>query len=366
MWKDGRATVAVKVQYPGAGDALLADLNQLARLAGMFRVIQPGLDVKPLVAELRDADHRGAGLRAGGARRSGPSPRRTPATTEIFVPQVVAAAPRVLVTEWVDGTPLSQDHQRRAREAERDHAGRAAGHAALLRARRGPGCCTPTRTRATSGCCPTAGSACIDFGAVARLPDGHPEPIGRLTRLALAGDADGGARRAARRGLRQARRRDRRARRCSTSCCRCSSRSRPTSSGSPGPGCAAEATRLASPQSPAYQLGRQLNLPPSYLLIHRVTLGSIGVLCQLEAKAPYRGDPASAGCPASPRPAADQTHARRERPPPRAGGRGALGSSRRAVRSGVAYRLRQLAVLAGARPSSIRRADRDASECRTV
>jgi hypothetical protein len=31
-----------------------------------------------------------------------------------------------------------------------------------------------------------------------------------------------------------------------------------------------------------------LNLPPSYLLIHRVTLGSIGVLCQLEAKAPYR------------------------------------------------------------------------------
>ena len=50
----------------------------------------------------------------------------------------------------------------------------------------------------------------------------------------------------------------------------------------------AEATRLASPRSPAYQLSRQLNLPPSYLMIHRVTLGSIGVLCQLEAKASYR------------------------------------------------------------------------------
>jgi hypothetical protein len=49
-----------------------------------------------------------------------------------------------------------------------------------------------------------------------------------------------------------------------------------------------EATRIASPKSPAYALGRQLNLPPSYLLVHRVTLGSIGVLCQLEAKAPYR------------------------------------------------------------------------------
>jgi len=35
-------------------------------------------------------------------------------------------------------------------------------------------------------------------------------------------------------------------------------------------------------------VGRQLNLPPSYLLIHRVTFGSIGVLCQLDARAPFR------------------------------------------------------------------------------
>jgi len=31
-----------------------------------------------------------------------------------------------------------------------------------------------------------------------------------------------------------------------------------------------------------------LNLPPSYLMIHRVTFGSIGVLCQLDATAPFR------------------------------------------------------------------------------
>jgi hypothetical protein len=49
-----------------------------------------------------------------------------------------------------------------------------------------------------------------------------------------------------------------------------------------------EAGRLANPKSPAYQFGRQLNLPPAYLLIHRVTLGSIGVLCQLESEASYR------------------------------------------------------------------------------
>src|SRR5881398_2735582 len=37
-WQDGRE-VAVKLQYPGAGPALLSDLNQLARLARLFSVL---------------------------------------------------------------------------------------------------------------------------------------------------------------------------------------------------------------------------------------------------------------------------------------------------------------------------------------
>ena len=32
----------------------------------------------------------------------------------------------------------------------------------------------------------------------------------------------------------------------------------------------------------------KLNLPPEYLLIHRVWLGGIGVLCQLHAQVPGR------------------------------------------------------------------------------
>jgi hypothetical protein len=51
---------------------------------------------------------------------------------------------------------------------------------------------------------------------------------------------------------------------------------------------AAQAVRLGDPRSPAAALGRQLNLPPSYLLIHRVTMGTIGVLCQLSGTADYR------------------------------------------------------------------------------
>ena len=31
-----------------------------------------------------------------------------------------------------------------------------------------------------------------------------------------------------------------------------------------------------------------MNLPPAYLLIHRVTLGSVGILCQLEATGRFR------------------------------------------------------------------------------
>ncbi len=49
-----------------------------------------------------------------------------------------------------------------------------------------------------------------------------------------------------------------------------------------------QATRLGDPRREEARVGRSFNLPPSYLLIHRVTLGSIGVLCQLGATAPFR------------------------------------------------------------------------------
>lgn len=51
-----------------------------------------------------------------------------------------------------------------------------------------------------------------------------------------------------------------------------------------------QAARVADPRSPAYQLGKRLNLPPSYLLIHRVTLSTIGVLCQLGATVRMRDE----------------------------------------------------------------------------
>ncbi|MDH5278854.1 MAG: AarF/ABC1/UbiB kinase family protein, partial [Actinomycetota bacterium] len=127
----------------------------------------------------------------------------------------------------------------------------------------------------------------LDFGAVNRLPNGLPEPIGRLARQALAGDAA-----AVLAGLREEHFvrdgvdidadtlldylvpllepiRDetfhfRRA------------------------WLRGEVARLADLRQAT--TGMKLNLPPSYMLIHRVTLGVMGVLCQLDSIAPYRSE----------------------------------------------------------------------------
>ena len=283
VWKDGR-DVAVKVQYPGAGDALISDLKQLGRFAALFSAIQPGLDVKPLVAELRErvVEELDYTLEAKAQRAFA---KAYAEDEEIYVPSVVAGSMRVLVTEWTGGTPMAQviaDGD----EDLRDLAGRrmatlhfsAPKRCKLLHADPHPG---------NFRMLDDGRLGVLDFGAVARLPHGLPKPIGKLTRLALDGEAE-----AVLDGLRDEGfvsadlEIDAQAVldyllpllepiakpefRFSRAWLR------------------AEATRIANPRSEAYQLGKKLNLPPSYLMIHRVTLGSIGVLCQLEARAAYR------------------------------------------------------------------------------
>ena len=283
VWADGRA-VAVKIQYPGAGPALLADLKQLGRLARMFSALAPGLDVKPLLVELtarvtEELDYRLE------AEAQATFALAYEDDTEIHVPSVLTGTERVLVTEWMEGTPLSAVIAQGSQE-DRDRA-------ALLLARflfSGPVLAGLLHADPHPGnfrLLPDGRLGVIDFGAVNRLPDGSPEPIGRLARMALAGQArevlealraEGFVKpevqvdadevldyllpllepvnvpqfRFTREWLR------------------------------------AQAVRLGDPRSPAAQLGRQLNLPPAYLLIHRVTLGTIGVLCQLAGEAAFR------------------------------------------------------------------------------
>jgi predicted unusual protein kinase regulating ubiquinone biosynthesis (AarF/ABC1/UbiB family) len=282
-WRDGR-DVAVKIQYPGAATALMADLNQLARFARLFAALFPGLDVKPLITELkaRVVEELDYGLEADAQRTFAAAYADDP---QIVVPRVVASAPKVIVSEWLEGTPLSKVIASGSRE-ERDRAGHLLAvlhfsgpqRAGLLHADPHPG-----NFRLT----PDGRFGVIDFGATARLPDGHPEPIGRLVRWALEGRAEDVLADLRTEGfvrpgvevdaqgvleyllpllepIRQPRFHFTRA------------------------WMQEQATRIADPRTEANRLGRMLNLPPAYLLIHRVTIGSIGVLCQLDAEDAYR------------------------------------------------------------------------------
>ena len=300
VWADGRE-VAVKLQYPGAGAALMADLNQLTRFAWLFARLSPGLDVKPLLAEIRERilEELDYTQEADAQRAFAAGFADDP---QIAVPRVVASAPKAVVSEWMDGRPLSSIIATGTRD-ERDHTGTllallhysAPARTGLLHADPHPG---------NFRLLPDGRLGVIDFGAVARLPDGYPSALGRLTRLAVDNDAPAVLGLMRELGF---------------------IRPDVTVSGADVLsflGTAADplraptftfsrawmrtqAARVADPRREEAKFARQLNLPPSYMLIHRVTLGTIGVLCQLEATAPFRelatrwqpgfADPAPAG-----------------------------------------------------------------------
>ncbi|MFL6099933.1 MAG: ABC1 kinase family protein [Actinomycetales bacterium] len=283
VWKDGR-TVAVKVQYPGAGPALISDLNQVSRVARVAAGWIPGLDIKPIMAELkaRVSEELDYGLEA---RSQAAFAKAFAGHPRFAVPAVVASGERVIVSEWLDGRPLSRLISSGSQQ-ERDEAAALylefllAGpeQARLLHADPHPG-----NYRMT----PDGRLGILDFGAVNRLPHGLPPETGRLLSIALSGDGetvveglreegfikssieiDGDAllaylrpfmeplsverfqfNRAWLRGLFQ---------------------------------------HVHDPRRPQWAVGLKLNLPPSYLLIHRVWLGGIGVLCQLEGEVAAR------------------------------------------------------------------------------
>jgi predicted unusual protein kinase regulating ubiquinone biosynthesis (AarF/ABC1/UbiB family) len=281
-WHDGRE-VAVKLQYPGAGPALLSDLNQLARFARLFAIINPGLDVKPLIKELkaRVAEELDYGQEADSQAAFAAAYDGDP---DIVVPKVVERAGNVLVTEWVDGTPLSVIIREGTRE-QRNRAGllfvrfllSGPERAGLLHADPHPGNFRMTADDKL---------AVLDYGAVNRLPGGLPASIGPLARLTLEGRGD-----EVLAGLRaegfvpDGLRVD--AQEILDYVAPALDPIRQPLFHFTRPWLRQEATRLADPRSPAAQLGRKLNLPPTYLLMHRVSTGIIGVLCQLDAEIPY-------------------------------------------------------------------------------
>ncbi|MEU5577027.1 AarF/ABC1/UbiB kinase family protein [Streptomyces huasconensis] len=282
VWADGRE-VAVKVQYPGAGEALLSDLTQLSRFARLLGPLIPGMDIKPLITELRDrvSEELDYGLEAQAQQAHASEFADDP---DVVVPEVVHQGEQVLITEWIDGIPLSEVIADGTQEV-RDRAGQllarflfsGPARTGLLHADPHPG-----NFRLLPDEKGGWRLGVLDFGTVDRLPGGLPTTIGESLRMTLDGEADAVYEMLCEEGF-----------------------VKETVELEPDAvldyllpiiepmlveeftftrgWMRSQAARVADPRSPAYQLGKRLNLPPSYLLIHRVTLSTIGVLCQLNA-----------------------------------------------------------------------------------
>jgi predicted unusual protein kinase regulating ubiquinone biosynthesis (AarF/ABC1/UbiB family) len=217
-WRDDRGQiveVAVKVQYPGVGQALRSDLRQarlLARvMARLTRMNVTGLADELALRVVEELDYVREGrvqsevaaafddcvpeaiaqARAAGVRE--PLGR-----TWVKVPPVYAATPRVLITGWLDGVSLStllngrmdllpEGWRELSPRDAADMAARLLGHAIYA-----PAACTGwMHADLHPGnflLLPGGRLGMLDFGAVAAVPGGIPVPFGQLAAAVLAGD----------------------------------------------------------------------------------------------------------------------------------------------------------------------------------
>jgi predicted unusual protein kinase regulating ubiquinone biosynthesis (AarF/ABC1/UbiB family) len=181
IWSDGRE-VAVKIQYPGADEALRADLKTMQRLVSVFKQLAPGADIQGVVDELferteMELDYR---LEADNQRAFATAYQDDP---HFVVPHVVASAPKVVVAEWIEGIPLAHiirdgTQQQRDLMATRlfefcDDAPRRLG---MVHGDAHPG---------NFMLLPGDKLGVIDFGAVAPMPGGWPIELGQILRYAV-------------------------------------------------------------------------------------------------------------------------------------------------------------------------------------
>jgi predicted unusual protein kinase regulating ubiquinone biosynthesis (AarF/ABC1/UbiB family) len=282
--KDGRK-VAVKLQYPGAAEALRADLRQLGRVARTFGSWVPGLDIKPLIAELQEriGEELDYDREAQAQQQYADAFKDHP---EFVVPRVIKHSPKVIVSEWIEGRPLSGVITG-GTKSERDEVGlkyvrfmfTGPKLAGLLHSDPHPG-----NFRVMSD----GRLGVVDFGLCARLPEGLPPAIGRLLRISLTGDGE-----AVVEGLRAEGfikpRMEIDPQQLIDYLAPFAEPARTKTFQFSRAWMREQANRTSDLRSPNASLALRLNMPPSYLLIHRVWIGGMAVLSQLEAEAPFRG-----------------------------------------------------------------------------
>ena len=283
VWVDGRR-VAVKVQYPGVREALTADVRTLSLASRAAALVARGLALPPLVAELRDRlteelDY----LRE--ARTQTAFAAAYADDADVRVPAVVRATSRVLVMDWLDGVPLSAV-ARAGSPAQRD---RVAGQYQRFLVS-GPARAGLLHTDPHPGnflVLADGRLGVLDFGSALVLPGGMPATFGRLLRALLGEDPDEVLRRLREEGfVRPGVEVD--VRKLVDYMAPFTAPARQERFRFSRDWLRTEFGRVNDPRNPDFGVALSLDLPAEHLFTHRVWLGMVGVLCQLEADVPVR------------------------------------------------------------------------------
>lgn len=283
VWADGRP-VAVKVQYPGVREALAVDVRTISVMSRAAALVARWLALPPLVAELRDRLTEELDY-LHEARTQEFFAKAYLDDPDVFVPPVVRAAPRVLVMQWMDGTPLAEV-ARNGDQPQRDRA--AALYQRFLAS--GPERAGWLHTDPHPGnfrILADGRLGVLDFGSALEMPEGMPPTFGRLIRALLGGDHDAIARRLREEGFVRAGR--------TVDVAKLASYMAPFTEPArheefrfTRAWLRGEFGRVNDPRNPDFAVALQLSLPAEHLFTHRVWLGMVGVLCQLEATVPVR------------------------------------------------------------------------------
>jgi predicted unusual protein kinase regulating ubiquinone biosynthesis (AarF/ABC1/UbiB family) len=283
--------VAVKIQYPGAEQAMISDLKQITRLARTFGGLLPGIDARALAQELQDriVEELDYALEAEAQAAFADAFADDP---DFVVPRPVAHTKRVIVTEWLPAVSSLAKVIESGTQAERDHWGglyarfmfEGPARSGMMHADPHPG-----NFRVVPGVDGAPDRlGVLDYGAVARLPQGQlPRSLGRLMQIALLDDYDEVVEHLRVEGFIKPNIRVR-AEDLKAYLGPFVDPARSTTFRFSRDYMRSQLQRLSDPAQPETQLAFRLNLPTEYLLIHRTFVGGVGVLCQLEAEVPFR------------------------------------------------------------------------------
>lgn len=185
VWRETGTPVAVKIQYPGADLALKSDLAQINRLATAMSPLTGGMDLKEMTAEIgarisEEVDYlHEASMQARAAAAFAGHP-------DFVVPRVFTATSKVVVSEWLTGTSLN------AAADMPDEARNRIGLSYVRFLFAGPSIAGLLHSDPHPGnflILDDGRLGVVDWGLTAEMPNGLPRAMGRLIRLALHGDA---------------------------------------------------------------------------------------------------------------------------------------------------------------------------------